>query len=317
MLRAVLDAPQQVLKKGRESRQLVLVVVFVALLLDNMLLTVVVPIVPTFLLAAELKEANSSLHTRRPLSSRQALASPTFSTSFSYFDNTTMAVEESAPRSTAWTNGSSRATSPPVMESSSVNKANCLKGIELLEEENIRVGVLFASKALMQLLVNPFVGPLTNRIGYHIPMFAGFVILFLSTVSKSFRCTETLYANYIIILCSGLGMLASVYTDDYDRGRAMGIALGGLALGVLGKWLLDGDVGSGGLGSCKPFKDGSRRQVSPRPWKTRKYFPSLFQSCVDFFRNITQEADISFSLGSQAAREGLGKGPKPVDPKGR
>ncbi|XP_073909553.1 chromaffin granule amine transporter isoform X2 [Castor canadensis] len=213
MLRAVLDAPQQVLKKGRESRQLVLVVVFVALLLDNMLLTVVVPIVPTFLLAAELKEANSSLHTRRPLSSRQALASPTFSTSFSYFDNTTMAVEESAPRSTAWTNGSSRATSPPVMESSSVNKANCLKGIELLEEENIRVGVLFASKALMQLLVNPFVGPLTNRIGYHIPMFAGFVILFLSTVS--------------------LGMLASVYTDDYDRGRAMGIALGGLALGVL------------------------------------------------------------------------------------
>jgi hypothetical protein len=121
-----------------------------------------------------------------------------------------------------------------------------------------------------------------------------------------------LYANYIIILCSGLGMLASVYTDDYDRGRAMGIALGGLALGVLGKWLLDGDVGSGGLGSCKPFKDGSRRQVSPRPWKTRKYFPSLFQSCVDFFRNITQEADISFSLGSQAAREGLGKVPKPV-----
>lgn len=29
-------------------------------------------------------------------------------------------------------------------------------------------------------------------------------------------------------------MLASVYTDDYERGNAMGIALGGLALGVLG-----------------------------------------------------------------------------------
>ncbi|XP_073909556.1 chromaffin granule amine transporter isoform X5 [Castor canadensis] len=241
MLRAVLDAPQQVLKKGRESRQLVLVVVFVALLLDNMLLTVVVPIVPTFLLAAELKEANSSLHTRRPLSSRQALASPTFSTSFSYFDNTTMAVEESAPRSTAWTNGSSRATSPPVMESSSVNKANCLKGIELLEEENIRVGVLFASKALMQLLVNPFVGPLTNRIGYHIPMFAGFVILFLSTVMFAFSGTYALLfvartlqgIGSSFSSVAGLGMLASVYTDDYDRGRAMGIALGGLALGVL------------------------------------------------------------------------------------
>lgn len=41
MLRAVLDAPQWLLKKGRESRKLVLLVVFVALLLDNMLLTVV------------------------------------------------------------------------------------------------------------------------------------------------------------------------------------------------------------------------------------------------------------------------------------
>lgn len=41
MLRAVSDAPQRLLQKGRESRKLVLVVVFVALLLDNMLLTVV------------------------------------------------------------------------------------------------------------------------------------------------------------------------------------------------------------------------------------------------------------------------------------
>lgn len=47
-------------------------------------------------------------------------------------------------------------------------------------------------------------------------------------------------------LLSGLGMLASVYTDDYERGRAMGIALGGLALGVLGKWHLVSDLGSKG-----------------------------------------------------------------------
>ncbi|XP_070820574.1 chromaffin granule amine transporter isoform X3 [Chaetodon trifascialis] len=32
---------------------------------------------------------------------------------------------------------------------------------------------------------------------------------------------------------AGLGMLASVYTDDEERGIAMGIALGGLAMGVL------------------------------------------------------------------------------------
>jgi len=31
-----------------------------------------------------------------------------------------------------------------------------------------------------------------------------------------------------------MGMLADRYTDDRERGNAMGIALGGLALGVLG-----------------------------------------------------------------------------------
>lgn len=33
---------------------------------------------------------------------------------------------------------------------------------ELLQE-NVEVGVMFASKAFVQLLANPFVGPLTNR----------------------------------------------------------------------------------------------------------------------------------------------------------
>lgn len=31
-----------------------------------------------------------------------------------------------------------------------------------------------------------------------------------------------------------MGLLASMYTDDEERGHAIGIALGGLALGVLG-----------------------------------------------------------------------------------
>lgn len=32
-----------------------------------------------------------------------------------------------------------------------------------LIQENVEVGVMFASKAFVQLLTNPFVGPLTNR----------------------------------------------------------------------------------------------------------------------------------------------------------
>ncbi|XP_036096843.1 chromaffin granule amine transporter isoform X2 [Molossus molossus] len=241
MLRAVWEAPQHWLQEGRGSRKLVLVVVFVALLLDNMLFTVVVPIVPTFLYATELKDANTSRHPSTAAASRHAPPSPTLATIFSFFDNNTVAVEESAPRGTAWTNGTSGTVPPPVTGAISSHRNNCLQHTEFLEEENVRVGVLFASKALMQLLVNPFVGPLTNRIGYHIPMFAGFVIMFLSTIMFAFSGTYTLLfvartlqgIGSSFSSVAGLGMLASVYTDDCERGHAMGIALGGLALGVL------------------------------------------------------------------------------------
>ena len=43
---------------------------------------------------------------------------------------------------------------------------------------------MFASKAVVQLIANPFIGKLTNRIGYTVPMFCGFLIMFVSTVSK-------------------------------------------------------------------------------------------------------------------------------------
>lgn len=34
---------------------------------------------------------------------------------------------------------------------------------ETLSEENVHVGLMFGSKAMIQLLVNPFVGPWTNK----------------------------------------------------------------------------------------------------------------------------------------------------------
>uniref|UniRef100_A0A8C7XNG2 Solute carrier family 18 member A1 n=1 Tax=Oryzias sinensis TaxID=183150 RepID=A0A8C7XNG2_9TELE len=44
---------------------------------------------------------------------------------------------------------------------------------------------------------------------------------------------EDIYVQPAVPDCAGLGMLASVYTNDEERGIAMGIALGGLAMGVL------------------------------------------------------------------------------------
>merc|ERR1711922_20747 len=110
-----------------------------------------------------------------------------------------------------------------------------------LVEENMEVGVMFASKAFVQLIANPFVGPLTNKIGYSIPMFCGFIIMFFSTIIFAFgRSYTVLFLARALqgigssgSSVSGMGMLAERYPDDKERGNAMGIALGGLAMGVL------------------------------------------------------------------------------------
>uniref|UniRef100_A0A8V5H0G6 Uncharacterized protein n=1 Tax=Melopsittacus undulatus TaxID=13146 RepID=A0A8V5H0G6_MELUD len=175
--------PWRWLAAARASRRLVLVVVFVALLLDNMLLTVVVPIVPTFLYATEYEGANSSTAPAQTETAPPALKAPPFSSVFSYFDNTTVTVLVSTS-ATELVNGTESSIPPEPTASIPPSPSSCPDGEEFLAKENTRVGLLFASKALVQLMVNPAVGVLTNRIGYHIPMFIGFVTMFLSTVSE-------------------------------------------------------------------------------------------------------------------------------------
>ncbi|KAM3610999.1 uncharacterized protein V6R79_012042 [Siganus canaliculatus] len=222
------------LHQSRGSPRLVLVVVCVALLLDNMLLTVVVPIVPTFLYAMEhpSPEPAAAQPSLLPLPSRAAPSLDTEAAAsprplVSLFDNASFSLQE--------------VQTEPTGNDTAEAQDTCVQDSRFLEEENVRVGLLFASKALVQLLVNPFVGPLTNRVGYHIPMFAGFIIMFVSTIMFAFSGTYALlfFARSLQGIGSsfssvaGLGMLASVYTDDEERGVAMGIALGGLAMGVL------------------------------------------------------------------------------------
>ncbi|XP_063301593.1 chromaffin granule amine transporter [Pelobates fuscus] len=211
-------------KEKRESRKLVLVVVFVALLLDNMLFTVVVPIIPTFLYDTEYINTSAA-----QLSSHTPAINSTFISIISLHDN-----------STFWTgavhNGDIKNESQEVLKD-----GPCYSGKSFLREENVRVGLLFASKAILQLMINPLVGLVTNRVGYDPPMFCGFIIMFLSTIMFAFSGTYTLLflarslqgIGSAFSTVAGLGMLANVYTDDYERGQAMGIALGGLALGVL------------------------------------------------------------------------------------
>ncbi|XP_036955399.1 chromaffin granule amine transporter [Acanthopagrus latus] len=243
------------LHQSRGSPRLVLVVVCVALLLDNMLLTVVVPIIPTFLYAMEhpSPEPQAAQPSLLPLPSQSApildtqseqspsSSPPTFPPLVSLFDNTTFSLQEIRTEPTPGGDLTSSTPDRQINETTDAAESSCLQDSLFLEEENVRVGLLFASKALIQLLVNPFVGPLTNRVGYHIPMFAGFIIMFVSTIMFAFSGTYALlfFARSLQGIGSsfssvaGLGMLASVYTDDEERGIAMGIALGGLAMGVL------------------------------------------------------------------------------------
>ncbi|XP_078106554.1 chromaffin granule amine transporter [Sander vitreus] len=273
------------LRQSRGSPRLVLVVVCVALLLDNMLLTVVVPIIPTFLYAMEhpslepqttqpsllplptldasrlgtvpsqSPSPRSNLRTFQssqlpqpshsaPYHGTQSEQSPQSSPLVSLFDNSTFSLQEiliEPTPDTELTDQSSPTTELQINETTNATESSCLQDRAFLEEENVRVGLLFASKALVQLLINPFVGPLTNRVGYHIPMFAGFIIMFGSTIMFAFSGTYALLflarslqgIGSSFSSVAGLGMLASVYTDDEERGIAMGIALGGLAMGVL------------------------------------------------------------------------------------
>ncbi|XP_029913184.1 synaptic vesicular amine transporter-like [Myripristis murdjan] len=210
------------LRQEAQLKTTVLVIVFIALLLDTMLLSVVVPILPSYLYSMD------QLATR-------AAESSTVGSTFQPRSNSSVGLNSTAePPSPAPSSDSSI-----VVQNSSCT--NYTRADTLLDHENVKVGVLLASKAAVQLITNPFIGPLTNRIGYHIPMFAGFCIMFLSTTLFAFSSSYTLLllarsvqgVGGSCLTVAGLGMLASVYTADKERGRAMGIAFSGLALGLV------------------------------------------------------------------------------------
>ncbi|XP_061602168.1 synaptic vesicular amine transporter [Cololabis saira] len=220
------------LREERQSRKLILFIVFVALLLDNMLLTVVVPIIPSYLYTLD-ESTDVALRNTSP--SRQEPPG-SFHTIVSLYDQTARVTSS---------NSTSRSTDlvPPTRSAAPLpqNSSECPQAGSRLLNENVKVGMLFASKATVQLITNPFIGPLTNRIGYQLPIFAGFCIMFVSTIMFAFSSSYSLLFlarsfQGVGSSCSsvaGMGMLASVYTDDEERGHAIGVALGGLALGVL------------------------------------------------------------------------------------
>uniref|UniRef100_A0A914QXM5 Major facilitator superfamily (MFS) profile domain-containing protein n=1 Tax=Panagrolaimus davidi TaxID=227884 RepID=A0A914QXM5_9BILA len=243
----------------RNNRKILLLIVYVALFLDNMLLTTVVPIIPEYLLRIQYpnetdmilnKIPEPQLNTRgkRQINWDSAWDLPEPPPKLEEDDD-----DDDSPRprnkggkaKSKGTKSRSKTTTklpkenPKEQSQQPMTQEQRDKYMEeqrqyrheALSEENVHVGLMFGSKALVQLITNPFIGPVTNKIGYTVPMFTGFVVMFLSTLMFAFgssygmlwfaralqgigsACTST----------SGMGMLAQAYPDDAERGSAMGM----------------------------------------------------------------------------------------------
>ncbi|XP_033643940.1 probable vesicular acetylcholine transporter-B isoform X2 [Asterias rubens] len=181
------------IKNPAAQRRFILVIVCVALLLDNMLYMVIVPVIPDYL--RSIGAWDKIIATAQPI--------------YSNISNTTI-----------------NSTAEPNV---------------IYENEDIYVGLLFASKALVQLLINPFSGTLIDKIGYDIPMVIGLSILFIATtifafgtsygvlfMARSMQGVGSAFAD-----TSGLAMIADRFQVESERTRALGIALAFISFGCL------------------------------------------------------------------------------------
>ncbi|XP_055853628.1 vesicular acetylcholine transporter [Episyrphus balteatus] len=170
------------------QRRLILVIVSIALLLDNMLYMVIVPIIPDYL---------------------------------------------------RYVGGFDDGTPAPLLIDNITGKPIPMKHDH--HGQDSATGILFASKAIVQLMVNPFSGALIDRIGYDLPMMVGLIIMFLSTAvfacgrsySVLFFARSLQGAGSAFADTSGLAMIADRFTEENERSQALGIALAFISFGCL------------------------------------------------------------------------------------
>ncbi|XP_059174752.1 synaptic vesicular amine transporter-like [Physella acuta] len=200
---------QPMREKVKDLDSVALVIVFLTNMLDNLLLTSVVPIIPAFLIRLDKEE----FYTHNNLTSTRFL--PNQNSSDPYINlNTTL-------------------LGPAMANDSSGHPRFSLTSMAY--SENARVGWLLASKAIVQLFANP--------VGYPILLFGGSIVLFISSLVFAFaesyipllvaRSLQGLGSAATVI--AGMSIVARRYQDDKSRSRSMGIAMGGGAFGVLRK----------------------------------------------------------------------------------
>nr|AVK72351.1 synaptic vesicular acetylcholine transporter [Meara stichopi] len=107
--------------------------------------------------------------------------------------------------------------------------------------ETASIGILFASKAIVQLIFNPISGTLIDRRGYELPMVFGLCMIFASTITFAFG--ESYLILFIARSLQGLGsafadssgyaMIADRFSEEKERNKALGIALAFVSFGCL------------------------------------------------------------------------------------
>lgn len=197
------------------QRRLVLIIVCIALLLDNMLYMVIVPIIPIYL--KDMFSTDESKTTTASLSDN-VTASYNFTNMYSRDNHWNYTYYITTPTGL-------NIPPPPINYG----------------EGGGAIGVLFASKAIMQLMINPFTGTLIDRIGYDRPLMVGLTIMFFSTIvfafgesyavlflARSLQGVGSAFAD-----TSGFAMIADRYREDTERTKALGIAQAFISFGCL------------------------------------------------------------------------------------
>lgn len=117
-----------------------------------------VPIIPSYLYSLDQStELSTQLSTELVLKNcteSQKAPPATFQTIVSLYDHTLKSVGS---------NATVRSAEPVLTMQPPQNSSTCPEDTTLLTNENVKVGMMFASKATVQLITNPFIGPLTNR----------------------------------------------------------------------------------------------------------------------------------------------------------
>lgn len=124
-----------------------------------------VPIIPSYLYSIKHEKNTTEIQTTKPALTASTLGS--IQGIFSYYDNSTILFTgNSTGNATGGFPGEQPyktiATQHMVTNTSTV-PSDCPSEDKDLLNENVQVGLLFASKATVQLLTNPFIGLLTNR----------------------------------------------------------------------------------------------------------------------------------------------------------